>query len=220
MANNTSKKIDQLSNGNYMIVMALITLLVLGGAFLGGKMLLSDIVRDTKVLGAKNLANKQLDENLQNAPRLVNNYENLGSNRVLIENALPNTSDLPGLIALLENMGGSVGIAMKSVSPSLAITAAAPTPAPSPAATPGAATGATAPVSDVAVPQPYTVSLAFDGSFAALQGLLAAVEKSARPIRITDMQLSGSGTTLAIQMSATTYYQDKAKIPFKTEKIK
>ncbi len=211
----TKDPTKKLSNNNYFIVLLLITLLVLGGAALGAKTLIDGIVRDTKVVTAKGKANQQLDQNLTAAPQLVERYQDLGSHKDLIANALPNTSDFPGLIALLENMSGSVGVTMKSVSP-------AQTASTGVTDTTGAAAGAdtTAPKTGEAKPQSYAVSLTFDGTYSALQKLLEAIETSARPMRVTALQLSGSGGSLAVQMELTTYYQDKAGLPFSTETIK
>jgi hypothetical protein len=207
-----------------MIVLLLITLLVVGGAGLVGKTLFTGIVRDTKVLDAKSKANKQLDKNLEAAPKLVENYNALSDRRDLIANALPNTSDFPGLIALLENMSGQIGVTLKSVSPSLSATAAAPAPAGAAGATTTTGTAATASTATGTIEppaaQPYSVSVAFDGNYTSLQQLLKSIELSARPMRVTSVQMSGSGSSLSAEVEITTYYQDKATLPFKTETVK
>lgn len=214
----TKDPTKQLSNNNYFIVLLLLTLLVLGGAVLGGKLLVTDIIRDTKVKDAKNTANKQLDKNLTAAPQLVDRYDNLGARKNLIAEALPNTSDLPGLIALMENLSGSSGVSLKSVTPSQTATsgvASTTAPAETASTTPAATSGASKPM-----PQPYAVSLTFDATYPTLQKLLEAIEQSARPMRVTSVQLTGSGSSLAVTLDLTTYYQDKADLPFNTKVIK
>ena len=210
-------KPNQLSNGNYFIVLLLITLLVLGGTGLGAKTLVTNILRDTKVLTAKTRASDQLTKDLDAAPRLVDNYKLLGAKQQLIADALPNTSDLPGLMALLENLSASTGTNLKSIAPSLttvATSAASATPAPT-AGTASAGGGAAAPT-----PQTYNVSLSLDSTYASMLKLLGALEQSARPIRVTSLQLSGSGSSLSAQLEATTYYQDKATLPIGEETVK
>lgn len=209
-----ASKADQLSNTNYFIVLILISLLVIGVAGLVGKTLVVGIVRDTKVLVAKNKANHQLDLNLQAAPELVANYEQLGDTQKLIDNSLPNTSDLPGLMALMENMSGSVGLSMKSIGTSQSLAVAAATPV---AAT-GTAAGATGTV-ETPAPKTFDFTVAFDGNYPALKKLLDAMEKSARPMQVKSIQLSGSNNSLSIQMEGRTYYQDKATLPFKMETV-
>ncbi len=205
MATKTTKQ-KPMSTTNYFIVLLLVTLLVLGVSVLIGKTLVETVITDTKVVIAKNKANTQLKANLEAAPQLVSNYEGLATTKALIANSLPNTADLPGLIALLENMSGAAGVSLKSVSPSQAV---------------GTTTATVAPVTtDVASPQPYNVSLTFDANYPALQSLLNSMEKSARPMRVTAMQLTGTGSNLSVQLELTTYYMDKAKLPFKMEVVK
>jgi Tfp pilus assembly protein PilO len=180
--------------------------------------LITTIIRDAKVLGAKNKANAQLEKNLESAPRLVENYKNLGATNELIMDALPNTADFPGLTAMMENLTQESGLTLKSISPSsgaLATGAGAGVGATStaPAATTAQNTGKL-------LPQMTSFNVAFDGSYQAFQRLVANIEASARPVRINSVQLSGSGGSLAVQMEATTYYQDKATVPFRMETVK
>ncbi|HSX03068.1 MAG TPA: hypothetical protein VLI05_07235 [Candidatus Saccharimonadia bacterium] len=203
MASSTKKP---LSNNNYFVVLLLISLLVLGVAGFAAKTLVTNIIRDTKAVSAQSKANGQLDQDLQAAPQLVEAYQSLGTQKDLIAAALPNSADLPGFIALMENLSGSVGVNLKSVAPSL---------------TAVAATGATAAASSAAsTPQPYNLTLTLEGNYNALQGLLKAIEQSARPIRVTAAQITGSANDLSIQLDITTYYQGQASLPFKKEVIK
>jgi Tfp pilus assembly protein PilO len=188
-------------------VLLLISLLVLGVAGFAAKTLITNIIRDTKAVSAQSKANGQLDQDLQAAPQLVQAYQSLGANKNLIAAALPSGTDLPGFIALMENLSGSVGVNLKSVAPSLTAVAASGT--------------ATASASrDVSTPQPYNLTITLEGNYNALQGLLKAIEQSARPIRITAIQITGSANDLSIQLDATTYYQGQASLPFKKEVIK
>lgn len=206
----------ELSNNNYLVVILLVTLLVVGGVGLAGKILLTTGLRDTKVLLAKNAAVKQLDDNLSNAPQLAQAYQNLGPSSRLLADALPTNSDFPGLIALLENLSGVAGVNLKSVTPSLTTAA---TTAPGAGTTTGSATQ-TASSGGAPTAQKYGFSLGVDGSYDAIGKLLAGFEVSARPMRVTNVQFSGTGKALTAQIDATTYYQDKASLPFTTETVK
>jgi Tfp pilus assembly protein PilO len=203
-----TKTTSKLSNNNYFIVLLLITLIVLGATVLGAKALVTGIMRDTEVYKAKALASDNLTKDLLAAPNLVDNYKALGSKQQLIADALPNTTELPGLMAMLENLSASSGTNLKSISPSQSSVASPTTTTP--------ATGTVTPPK----PQPYNVSLTFDGSYASLKQLLAAIEQSARPMRVTALQLSGAGNNLSVQMEATTYYQDKATLPISMKTVK
>jgi hypothetical protein len=231
----------QLSNNNLMIIMVLVTLLVLGATGLVGKALVASIVRDTKVVSAKNKADKQLKDDLAAAPNLVNNYQRLGASANILADALPNNSDFPGLIVLLENMSNDSGVSLKSVAPSTSsgatgTAAAASTPtAPTSSsvgsvassslssASGGSSSGTTSTTTGSATqasPQTYNFSLAFDGTYVGLLKLLGDLQTSARPMRIVGMQLAGSGAQLSGSLSLQTFYQDKAQLPFSTETIK
>jgi hypothetical protein len=204
MATSTKKP---MSNTNYGALMLVLTLVVIGVAGLVGKTLAETVVTDTKVVLAKNKANDQLKKNLEVAPRLIDNYNALGESKTLIANALPNTADLPGLIGVLENMSSSVGVTLKSVTPSSSVGTSVDV-------------SVTATDAEATTPKAYNVSLAFDANYAALQKLLDGIERSARPMRVTAIQLTGSGASLSVQMELSTFFQDKATIPFKMEVVK
>ncbi len=199
----TSLAMNKATGGNLVIVFVLISVVVLGGSVLAAKSLVTTIVRDTKVVTAKTKANKQLDENLSAAPQLVSAYEGLGDESKLLADALPTTIDLPGLIVMIENMGGDTGLSIKTVSSLQTATGTG---------------GATA--SAPATSQVYPFGVTFDGSYAALQRFLADVEQSARPMRVVGLQLNGSGSALSGTIDIETYYQARAALPFSTETIK
>lgn len=231
---------QQLSNNNLMIIMVLITLLVLGATALIGKALVTSIVRDTNVVSAKNKADKQLKDDLAAAPSLVQAFQGLGQSANTLADALPTTSDFPGLIVLLENISNDSGMTLKSVSPSASTTGATGTTATTTPTAPtassvtsaasssltsgsggsGSTTGAASGSAMQAAPKTYDFALDFDGSYVGLLKMLGDLQTSARPIRIVGMELSGSGTQMSGTLTLETFYQDKAQLPFSTETIK
>lgn len=208
MATKPAKK--QLSNNNLLIVLLLVTLLVIGGAVLVGKVLITDIVRNTKVLSAQSTANKNLDADLNAAPQLVDQYGQLSSSASILADALPTTQDFSGLLVELEAMAGSAGITLKSVAPSQTVAVAID----------GTTPTTTTKAGSVPTPQNLAFTVSVAGNYASLQKLFDAFEKSARPMRVTGAQLSGSGSQLTAELTMTTYYQDKAQLPFSKETIK
>jgi hypothetical protein len=205
-----SNKEQKLTGNNFIIVMLLISLLVVGVSGLVVKTLFTAIKRDLKVAQAKSKADKQLTQDLDNAPRLVDAFNSLGSKKALLQDALPNTVDFPSLIVELENMTGAAGIKLKSVDPSnvnAADSGAGSTPAPT--------SGSTAPS-----PQAYDFSITIDTTYDNLQKFLQNLETSARPTRVVGLQVSGNGSSLSGQMDLETYYQDKAQLPLGKETIK
>ncbi len=204
--NSISKAGAKLNDNNYIIVILLISLVVMGITAIVGKSLVTTVIRDTKVMAKKDAADKQLGKNLVTSVDLINNYRALNEKQKLIDTSLPNTRDFSGLIAMLEKMSGSAGITLKGVTPSVlgasALSATAPT-----------AAGAT-------VQKTLLFSVSVAGSYASLSAFLEAAEHASRPIRVTSIQIAGSGSQLTAEINMTTYYQDKASIPIKMEEVK
>jgi Tfp pilus assembly protein PilO len=206
----TAAKKQQLSANNFIIVMILVTLLVVGVAGLVSKSLIGAISHDGKVWSKKSTANKNLDTDITNAPQLIQSYKNLPAGAgTLLLHALPVTDDFAGLISLLELAGTENGVTISSVSPSAA-TAAAPTSTPT--ASSSSLSGNT--------PQSLDFTMEAKGSYANLNKFFGAIETSARPIRITTVGLAGTGSNLTATLTGTTYYESKAQLPFATEKVK
>ena len=226
-SNKVTKQTEQMSGNNLIIVLTLITFLVVGIAGLAAKALIGSITLDNKVLAAKSKANNTLQKDVDAAPKLVDAYTALGSQAGEIADGLPNTADFPGLLVLLENMSNDAGLRLKTIAPALAAgslstTSTAPTStASTSSSTAGTTSGSTSgDASQAPQPQPFDFSVNFDGRYDTLLKLLDHLEKSARPMRITGMQITGSGSALSGQINAETYYQDKAQLPFSTETIK
>lgn len=199
-------KRDKLAGNNLIIVLLMVTLLVVGITALVGRSLITSIARDTKVVSAKAKAEKQLEENLVNAPKLVEAYQGLGAQGQVLADALPTTSDLPSLLVTYENIATQSGVRLNSIGSDVSTASTAPTSG--------------APGSFASVPQTYDLNFTFDGSYAGLAKLFTAMELSARPMRVTNVTLQGSGSALSGNVSVQTYFQDKAELPIGTETIK
>lgn len=218
-----NKATDKLSSNNLFIIILLVSLIVVGITVLASKALITTIVRDTKVASAKLTADNQLKENQKSAPELVSAYQSLGPTAAVLASALPNTPDFPSIIVTLENIGKLSGVKIKSVTPRPVTSTAAPAAAPV-SSTGGTTTTTTTTTEEkkatTPTAQPYTYTVALAGSYDSIQRLLKAFEVSARPVRVTSVQFSGTGSALAATMTVETYYQDKATLPFSTETIK
>ena len=202
MATNPATK-QNLSNNNFIIMAILITLIAVGVTVLVGKGLVTTIILDSKVIAKKNTANKQLENNLKSAPKLVDAYQQLGDTKKIVADALPNSSDFSGLIAQLENMAGVSGVTIKTIAPDASV-----------------APEAAARASDTPQPQQYKVAVTVTGNYASFQKFLATVENSVRPMKATTLQISGDGSNLTFGISLSAYYQGIATIPYKLEGVK
>lgn len=200
-------KKDKLAGNNLLIMLLLVTLVVVGITALVGKSLITSIARDMKVASAKAKADDQLKKNLTNAPKLVASYQNLGSQGMILADALPSVSDLPSLLVTYENMAAQAGVKLKSIGSDMVVASTVPAEVDSGTITPS-------------TPQTYNLTFAFDGNYVGLSKLFKEIELSARPMRITGVVFRGSGSTLSGDVTAQTYFQSKAKLPIGTEVIK
>jgi hypothetical protein len=230
----TSKTEAALAGNNLIIVLFLVSLVVVGTAGLLDKWLVTGIIRDTKVVSAKQEADRNLSENVKNAPLLVEDYNNMGSLSKILADALPNTSDFPGLLVTVENMAVDSGVKLKSIVPMVSVSttatdASTTVPAADTAGTSGTTTGSgttsgtidttSAGAATPPKPQAYTFSITFESTYASLTDFLKNVELSARPMKVTNLELSGTGSALTATMNLQTYYQDKAELPYGTRTI-
>ena len=196
----------QLSNNNYFIILSLVTLLVLGVGFFISKSLITNIRHSSKVLTQKNIANRQLDSDLTAAPLLIASYNTLSTqNMLVLKDALPTTSDFPGLISILEAAGNQNGILFTDISPALASGTLAPASTTSSTASPNY--------------KSIDVTALFSGTYPSLLKFVTSLEQSARPVSITAISVTGSSSNMTGTLNLTTYYQDKAVLPFSMENI-
>jgi cell division protein FtsB len=209
-----TKEKQQLSNNNLLIIMILVTLLVIGVTAFAVKFLLADIALHNKVIKAKNDANATLTADVNAAPKVIDDYNKMKSDNQdsLLADALPNDSDFPSLIVTMENIENDAGLTLlKSVS-------AAPD-------TTGITTTTGSGTTDSSVvtppsPQSYPFSVTVSSTYATLLKALKDIELSARPIRVTGLNLNGGGSTLTTELQLTTYSQGKATLPFGTKEVK
>jgi hypothetical protein len=210
----SSPQKTELSNNNLIIIMLLVTFLVVGITGLAANSLIRAIALNTKVLTKKSAADKQIKADVKNAPNLVEAYKALGPQGAILDDALPTFPDFPALLVTFENMSKDAGVFLKEVEPSAVVTPVASTSAP---ATP---TGAQV------TPSPQTVSYtvgikgAGTNSYQQLRTMLDHIEKSARPMRITGVVVTGSSSSMEAQITLDTYYQDKSQLPIGTEEVK
>jgi len=214
--NDTTK--PKLSNNNLMIVMVLISLLVVGVSALIGKALVGSILRDTKVISAKSKADKQVKEDVTSAPKLVDAYNVLGSAANTLNDALPNSKDMPSLLVTLENMSNDSGLGLKSITPAVpAIAATAPISDQNGQSSVAASSSSGSPA---VTPNPFNLVIDYDGSYPALAKFLGDIEQSVRPMKVTSVTMNGNGSALTGEIDLTTYWQSPAQLPFSTETIK
>lgn len=208
MANNMTNKTkkvsrkqafaNSLSTSNLIAAAILVSALSIILALIIGKQLLGSMMLNARVIGKKSTANKQISTNYDNLKALQNEYNALGSLRETAATALPTKPSLPQLWAMMENIGAASGVSTSSVSSV-------------------ATTDAEAPAGSAVQQLPITVSV--QGSYAAVQEYLKNLELSTRPLRVTNVTLSGTNNVVQANLTITTYYQGAANLNVGSEVV-
>jgi len=113
-----------------------------------------------------------------------------GDNAKIVLDALPSAYDFPGLATSLDSLLGSQGVKITSIAGSddeVAQSANQLSASPQP------------------VPIPFSVAIG--GDYAGIQRVISAFERSIRPIQVQTIDISGTSSTLTMNVTAQTYYQ-------------
>lgn len=189
---------SNLSTSNLIAAALLVGVLSVVLALIIGRMLLSSMMLNARVIGKKSAASKQISTNYDNLKKLQGDYSALGATREIITTSLPSQPALPQLWAMMENIANSSGVSTSSVGSVAMADAEAP---------------AGGPVQQL----PITVTV--QGSYAAIQQYLKNIEQSTRPLRVTNVTLSGTDTTVQASLTVVTYYQGAADLKVGSEVV-
>ena len=196
----TTKKAfaSNLSTSNLIAGAILVGIMSIVIGILIGRLLLDNMMLNARVIGKKSAANKQITTNYNNLKQLQGEYNGLGSLRDTIATALPTKPSLPQLWAMMENIGNSSGVGISSVSSA-------------------STSDAEAPAGGGVQQLPITVSA--QRSYTAIQSFLANMELSSRPLRVTNVAISGTNNQIQATMTVTTYYQGAADLKVGSETV-
>lgn len=198
-------KAPKLSTNNIIalcVVVSIILVFVLIGV---GRSFYIRITHNARVITRKQVAEKQLKENLINLPLLSQSYDALGVTKTALDDSLPATPNFPALVASMEAISGLSGVTLQTVAPSSQVT------------TPSATTSST-PVQTG--PQPFAFTTTTHSSYAALLAYLTNLQIYSRPIAITGLQISGTTPSVTATITGNTYYYTPQILVDKTEAVK
>ncbi|HSX14521.1 MAG TPA: hypothetical protein VLE72_01235 [Candidatus Saccharimonadales bacterium] len=223
MANSIKK--PRLSTNALIALSAVAVALVVIIVLVFGRSLIKRIGHNNAVITKKASAEKQLKQNLANLPGLSQAYSNLGPTKTVINDALPTTASFPDLVATIESIAGTSGVALQSVSPALVSSAAASSAAPtssSPSAAVQSINGTSSSTTSVqpSGPQPYQFSMSIQGNYDSLVKFLHNLQLSARPIIISGVQVTGTNDALTATVTGQTFYFNPQVLEDKTEVVK
>lgn len=184
--------------------------------------LFGQLTYQNKVISTKQKAVSQLRSNLTAVDSLVKSYDTFqaspqnliggspsgngvqdGSNSKLVLDALPSKYDFPALTNSLERLALNQGVKIQSITGTDdEVNQSA-----------NVANGKPAPVE---MPFELTVS----GSYAAIQNLITALERSIRPVQIQSTRITGDQKDLTLVVNAKTFYQPEKQLNIKMEVVK
>lgn len=189
---------SNLSTSNLIAGAILVSVLSVVLALVIGRMLVDSLMLNARVIGKKSAASQQMNANYDALKGLEDDYNSLGATRETVATALPTRPDLPVLWAMLENIATTSGMTTNSVNST-------------------ATTDVDAPAGGPVQQLPITVSV--QGSYTALQEYLKNIERSTRPLRVTNINLSGTNNAVQATLTITTYYQGAAKLDASSEVV-
>lgn len=204
-----SAKHLQISKANTMVVMVVgVSAFLTAFSLVAARTILIKRSYQGRVIAAKAVAAKQLEDNIKAVDQLVKSYnafvdqqENIikgnstgqgerdGDNAKIILDALPSSYDFPALATTLEKILNSRNLTDGVISGQ-----------DDEVAQKTASSNETAPIE-----MPFQLSAA--GSYTAMQDLIKDLDISIRPIQITSIQLSGNEASLSLNINAKTFYQ-------------
>lgn len=213
-----TKTKQQLSTNNYVVLMVIIAVLAtIAGVYFGYQMVKENI-RNGQVLIGKVQAQNDVTKKLENAQKLVDNYNRLsGEQKQLIQAAMPSKADFTQMISLMEVANSSAGTRMESINAN-ASAAASSAATGSPADSSGAS--GTQSAGGSVAPQPLPVSVSVQGNYGQMTRLFRNLEMSTRPISVATFELKGNSGLLKGDLTLQTFYQGEADYSDKEETVK
>lgn len=199
------------ANTQVVIAVSVATALLVFALF-ASLSLAEKIKYQNKVIGKRNDAVAQLEENVKATESLVNSYvvfdsavgSVIGSadkNSKIVLDSLPSKYDFPALATSLELIIRGAGLTVDSIT--------------------GSDLEATALQSSIEpeiVPIPFQIDAA--GNYGAVQQLIKDLERSIRPFKINTLQISGSDNSLKVSIAAETYYMPARELGIVEEVVK
>lgn len=210
------------ANAQMVAIVAVASFLTIG-SLVASKSILSQNIYQSRVISAKNKANKQLLANIYAYNNLTVAYEQFvstnnnviggsssgngpkdGNNAKIVLDALPPAYDFPALTASVQNLLTQSGLQATSI------------------------TGTDDQLnqqSNVSSPNPQPVSMPFsftvsNTNYQGVSQLINTLRNSIRPIAIDTLDVTGGGNSITVSVSAHTYYQPGKNLSITKQEVK
>lgn len=210
-----SLKHNLISSSNKTMFIALaIAGAVLSFSAVGSYSLIKRMNYQSKVIGERVKAERQLKENLENVDKLVASYRSFDEaaesvigtgdrNSKIVLDSLPSKYDFPALTTSLEKLlvgGGFTSIQITGIDDEAAAEQNS--------------------VNPQSVEIPFSISAT--GTYDSLQNLIVDLQRSIRPFKIQnfDISVEGGQSNLTFTIAAVTYYQPEKNLEIEQKEIR
>ncbi|MBP7835037.1 type 4a pilus biogenesis protein PilO [Candidatus Saccharibacteria bacterium] len=195
-----STKRLQIEKSNTKVLIAIsVAVVFLVFSLVATQALYKKLKYQNSVISLRNQAVDQLKKNISATNELEAQYiafdtspesitGNSDPNSKVVLNALPSKYDFPALATSLEALLNTSGVAIESITGTDDQVAAEQTN-----------------INPKPLEIPFTITA--KGSYASIQSLVKNIERSTRPIKITNISLKGTDSSMQATIKATTYYQ-------------
>ncbi len=216
----TKRAMIDKTNSTIVIVVA-VAVFVSIFSLVATKTLVSQFGYQNRVLGKKNAAVRQLEENIQNVEQLKVSYDAFtgsvtnvlkgvstgtgpkdGDNAKIALDALPSYYDFPATVTSLQSLVAERGT-LSSIT-----------------GTDNEIVEAENNLSSNPKPVEIPFQLTAQGDYAQVQSMVDAFQKSIRPIKIVTLDVAGQDNKLTVSISGITYYQPGKSLTIKKEVVK
>jgi hypothetical protein len=204
-----------------IVVIVTIAVFVSIFSLVATKTLLSQFGYQNRVLSKKNVAVKQLEENVKNVEALKVSYDAFsgsvtnalggvsagtgprdGDNAKITLDALPSYYDFPSTITSLQALVAGRGT-LSSIT-----------------GVDNEAQEAGNKLSSKPVPVEIPFQVTATGDYNQIQSIVDAFQKSIRPIKVNTLDIAGDNNKLTVSIAGTTYYQPGKSLVIKKEVVK
>lgn len=208
LADSKTKKITHNQATVILIALAVVVWVV---GLIVSKSVLDIIMFNNRLIGRKRQVESTLQHNLDTVDELTTNYDNLqtrGVTSTRVLNAIPDKLDVPGLASRIEGLIRASSLNFESFG--LA-------PSSTPVATP--ATDSTGqPTTPTIKELVFTIQVS--GPYKSMKAMLSNFEREITPMRITEINITGSEQNAQATLKITSYYKDRITLDVPKEVIK
>lgn len=158
-----------------------------------------------RVIGAKTAARSAIESNLQSLDSLNNQYPELrdrsSNNAKTILHALPPTYDYAALVTSMEYLAQTSGVRLVGgVGQDQSATAVKE--------------------QNISQPQEIPLTLSVEGTYEGVVRYITALERSIRPVIVTNIDMNGNNANLQVNLQAKTYYQPARTLDVAKEEVR